>query len=159
MPKLSIYVETSVWSCAFAEDVPESREATRRFLDDARQGKYDLFISPIVLMELARASEDLAARLRGLVEELAPTILDFDEDMDRLAQDFLEHGVVPPSKVEDAQHVAVAVASELDVLVSWNYRHLVNVRRREEFHQVGVMNGYYKPLQIVTPPEVANESQ
>ena len=41
-------------------------------------------------------------------------------------------------------------------LVSWNYRHLVNVRRREEFHQVSVMNGYYKPLQIVTPPEVSN---
>lgn len=80
-------------------------------------------------------------------------------DMDRLAQEFLERGVVPPSKVEDAQHVAVAVASELDVLLSWNYRHLVNVRRREEFHQVSVMSGYYKPLQIVTPPEVENERQ
>jgi hypothetical protein len=53
----------------------------------------------------------------------------------------------------------VAVVSELDVLVSWNYRHLVNLRRREEFHQISVMNGYYKPLHIVTPPEVDDESE
>ena len=158
MPRLSVYVETSVWSHAFADDAPESREATRRFLDDAREGRYELFISPIVLMEVARASEEVAARLTGLIEELAPVVLDFDEEMDRLAQDFLERGVVPPSKVEDAQHVAAAVASELDVLVSWNYRHLVNVRRREEFHHISVMNGYYKPLQIVTPLEVDHES-
>ena len=157
MRKLSVYVETSVWSHAFAEDAPQLRQETERFLDEAREGKYDLFVSPIVFMEVAKATEDLAVRLRGLIGELAPVVLDFDDAMDRLAQEYLEHGVVPPSKVEDAQHVAVAVASELDVLVSWNYRHLVNVRRREEFHQVSVMNGYYKPLQIVTPPEVDDE--
>ena len=133
------------------------REATELFFNDAREGKYDLFVSGVVLMEIARAKEALATRLQNLVDELEPVVLDFDDEMDQLAQTFLEHGVVPPSKVEDAQHVAAAVASNLDILISWNYRHLVNVRRREEFHHISVMNGYYKPLQIVTPPEVDNE--
>jgi predicted nucleic acid-binding protein len=157
MRKLSVYVETSVWSQAFAEDAPEMRRATEQFLAEARRGEYDLFISAVVLQEIGRADEQLARQLRKLVDECAPVVLSFDDDLDRLAQAFLEHSVVPPSKIEDAQHVAAAVANELDVLVSWNYRHLVNVRRREEFHQVSVMNGYYKPLQIVTPPEVTNE--
>jgi predicted nucleic acid-binding protein len=157
MRKLSVYVETSVWSQAFAEDVPDIRKATEQFFAEARDGKNDLFISVVVLREIARANEELATQLRRLVDEFAPVVLNFDDDMDRLAQAYLEHGVVPPSKIEDAQHVAAAVASDLDVLVSWNYRHLVNVRRREEFHQISVMNGYYKPLQIVTPPEVDNE--
>jgi predicted nucleic acid-binding protein len=158
MRKLSVYVETSVWSQALAEDAPALREATEQFLDDAREGKYDLYISDVVLLEIARADEELADRLRELVRQFAPVILDIDEDMDQLAQDFLEQGVVPPSKIEDAQHVAAAVVSELDVLASWNYRHLVNVRRREKFYQISVMHGYYRPLQIVTPLEVDNES-
>lgn len=135
MRKLSIYVETSVWSHAFADDAPESRDATLEFLEAARQGKYDLFVSEIVLAEIAQASHELAARLRQLLEELDPVFLEFDEDMDRLAQEFLQRGALPRSRIEDAQHVAVAVVSELDALVSWNYRHLVNVRRRETFHQ------------------------
>ncbi len=49
MRKLTIYVETSVWSHAFADDAPDSREATLEFLESARQGTYDLFVSEIVL--------------------------------------------------------------------------------------------------------------
>ena len=157
MRKLSIYVETSVWSHAFAKDAPQQRAATEQFLAEAKEGRYDLYISVVVFMEMARAEAKHAARLRKLVEEFNPVVLDFDDDMDQLAQNFIERGVVPPSKIEDAQHVAAAVAHEMDVLVSWNYRHLVNVRRKEMFHQVSVMNGYYKPLQIVTPPEVEDD--
>ena len=80
MPKLSVYVETSVWSHAFADDAPESREATHRFLDDAREGRYELFVSDVVLDEFARASEETSRRLRGLVSELSPAFLEFDED-------------------------------------------------------------------------------
>jgi len=159
MRRLSIYVETSVWSHAFADDAPQSRDATLEFLATARQTKYHLFVSDIVLAEISRASDELAVRLRQLLQEFQPVLLEFDDDMDRLAESFLQHGAVPPSKLEDAQHVAAATISELDVLVSWNYRHLVNVRRRETFHQVSVMNGYYKPLYIVTPPEVDDENE
>ena len=159
MRKLSIYVETSVWSQAFAEDAPDIRKATEQFFTEARTGIYELFVSDVVMGEINRAPEDLAQRLRGLVAELAPVLLKVDEGSLLLSQEFLNSGAVPPSKVDDAKHVAVALANDLDVLVSWNYKHLVNVRRREIFHQIGMMNGYYKPLQIVTPPEVSDVAQ
>jgi predicted nucleic acid-binding protein len=145
-----------VWSYAFAEDAPESRQETLTFFDAARDGKYELFVSDIVAGEIARASDSLARRLRDLVAELRPVLLDFDEEALGLADAYLKGGAVPPSKVDDARHVAVAVANDLDALVSWNYRHLVNVRRRELFHQISVTNGYYKPLQIVSPPEISD---
>jgi len=159
MHRLSVYVETSVWSQAFAEDAPDIRKATERFLDEAREGRYDLFVSDVVMEEIARASEEKSERLRNLVTELDPVFLEFDEESFSLAHEFLRIGAVPPSKADDARHVAVALTRGLDVLVSWNYRHLVNVRRRELFHQVGITNGYYKPLQIVTPPEVSDVAQ
>lgn len=154
MPKLSVYIETSVWSHAFADDAPESKAATLRFLDEAREDRYELFVSDVVLDEFARASEEMGRLLRELVSELSPTYLDFDEDAFSLSRKYIEHGIVPASKVDDARHVAVAVINELDILLSWNYRHLVNVRRRELFHHISVMSGYYKPLQIITPPEI-----
>ncbi len=159
MHKLSVYVETSVWSQALAEDAPEIRKATERFLAEARKGTYNLFVSDVVMEEIARASKETAERLRGLVTELDPVLLEFDEESFSLAREFLRVGAVPPSKVDDARHVALALTKSLDVLVSWNYRHLVNVRRRELFHQVGVGNGYYKRLQIVTPPEVSDVAE
>jgi predicted nucleic acid-binding protein len=72
MHKLSVYVETSVWSQAFTEDAPDIRKATERFLDEAREGRYDLFVSDVVMEEILRASEETSERLRGLVAELDP---------------------------------------------------------------------------------------
>ena len=121
MQKSSIYVETSVWSYAFAQDAPESRKATLDFFDLARQGLYELFVSEVVLAELSRAPKELAGTLQQLIQEMIPVNLEFAEEADHLAQEFLRLGAVPPSKIEDAQHVAVAVVNELDILVSWNY--------------------------------------
>jgi hypothetical protein len=156
MRKLSVYIETSVWSHGFANDAPESRAATERFFADARENRYELFVSNVVTEEFSRASEELGRRLVGLLAELEPVFLAFDEDAFALFSDYLQYGVVPRSKEDDARHVAVAVANELDILLSWNYRHLVNVRRREMFHQVSVNNGFFKPLQIITPPEISD---
>ena len=158
MHKLSIYVETSVWSYAFAEDAPESRKATEDFFELARQNLYELFVCDVVLDELGRAPEELARMLGKLVQEIKPVNLEFDREADRLAQQFLQLGAVPPSKIEDAQHVAIAVVNELDMLVSWNYQHLVNVRKRQAFEHISAINGYYKPLHIITPLEVGDES-
>jgi len=159
MHKLSVYVETSVWSQAFGESAPDLRRATEQFFDEARDGRYDLFISDVVTDEIGRAPAEKAERLQGLVTELDPVFLELDEESLLLSQEFLRVGAVPPSKVDDARHVAVATTNNLDVLVSWNYRHLVNVRRRELFHDVAVANGYYRSLQIVTPPEVTYVAQ
>jgi len=154
-----IYVETSVWSHAFAEDAPESRASTLEFLGQTHEAAHELFISDVVLAEIGRAQEALAADLLRLIDEHSPVLLELDEDAADLADRFLRLGAVPPSKVEDAQHVAISIVNELDMLLSWNYRHLVNVRRREAFHHIGALSGYYKPLHIITPPEVSDESE
>jgi predicted nucleic acid-binding protein len=155
----TIYVETSVWSHAFAEDAPEKREETLRFLDRARAGVHELFISPVVFEEVSQAEEERANKILALIRDTAPRVLDLGQEAQRLARRFLEDGALPPSKADDARHVAVATIEELDILVSWNYKHLVNVRRREAITRVAALCGYYKPLHIVTPPEVNYASE
>jgi len=151
MHVLRVYVETSVWSFALAEDVPDYRAETLAFLDQCRGGAIEPFVSTLVLDEIQRSEEPLRTRLTALVQQVRPVLLEFSSSAARLAQAFVHEGVVPAKKPEDAGHVAVAFVAELDVLVSWNFRHIVNFRRSERFGAVAVLEGYYRPLRIVTP--------
>jgi predicted nucleic acid-binding protein len=156
MRKLRLYVETSVWSHWFADDAPERRDATREFLRRCRDSsdRFVTYISVFVLDELRDAPGELAAQLEALVEEHRPVMLEPWPDVHELAQSYVELGILPAGKLADRLHVALATAAEMDILVSWNYRHLVNVRRREMINGANQFAGYVRRLEIVTPPEV-----
>ena len=153
-PTLSIYVETSVWSFALADDSPDYRADTEEFLARCRQGVFAPFISPLVLEEISRAESPLRENLEALVAGVRPTLFGLSDRALALADAFLAAGVVPASKPEDAGHVAAAFDRRLDILVSWNFRHIANVRRAERFNAVAVLQGYHHELRIVSPSEV-----
>lgn len=157
MDSVTVYIETSVWSHALADDAPIERDQTLDFLDRCRSGAYAPFVSRVVLDEIERASPEVATRLFALVSELRPRVIDVSETAERLAEQFVEAGVVPRGKPEDARHVAVAFVSGLDYLVSWNFRHIVSPRRADRFNAVAVLAGYGKALRIVSPQELAYE--
>lgn len=154
MGRLRVYIETSVWSFAFAEDAPDYRADTELFFERCRQGVFDLFVSDVVLRELARAREPLRRQLVDLVADIHPAVFAVSADAERLAQGFVDQGVVPRGKPEDARHVAAAFDQRLDLLVSWNFKHIANVRRAERFNAVAVLWGYSHSLRIVSPAEV-----
>lgn len=155
----TVYVETSVWSQAFAEDAPDLRKATLLFFDRVRAGECEIFISDMVVDELEQSPPELREKFARLIRDVEPAELELSDEAARLAEQFLSLRAVPPGKIVDARHVAIAVVNELDILASWNYRHMVNVRRREVFGHISAMNGYYRPLHIVSPPEVDYGSQ
>ena len=159
MTKLRVYVETSVWSFVYAEDSPDFRVNTLEFFERCRQGRIEAVISGVVLRELQDSDEPLRTRFQELVSDVQPTILPPSEDVARLAESFLEHNAVPPSKPEDAAHVAAAFAAQLDVLVSWNFKHIASVRRADRFNAVAKLLGFTKPLHIVTPSEVLDDDE
>jgi len=153
-PKLRIYVETSVWSFALADDAPDYRAATEEFLERCRRRVFLPFISSLVLEEISSAEPPLRKDLEELVAGVRPTLFTLSDRALALADAFLAAGVVPAGKPEDAGHVAAAFNRRLDVLVSWNFRHIANVRRAEKFNAVAVLQGYHHGLRIVSPSEV-----
>ena len=76
-----------------------------------------------------------------------------------LLEAFLRENVVPASKAEDGRHVAIAMVHGLDVLVSWNFRHIVNIRREERFNAVALLEGYHHRLLIVSPKELIYDDE
>ena len=111
-----LYLETSVWG-VLADDQPiEMQRATLQLL--ARLRRRQACISQVVLDEIAAADEDARNSINDALLRHSPVVLDVSAECRELAIAFLEAGVLPAKKREDALHVAVSTVHEIDVLVS-----------------------------------------
>jgi len=146
------YVDTSVFGGCFDD---EFAEYSNRFFEQVRRGAYHVLVSEMVLGELSGAPIRVREVLQHLPteawEELQPT-----RDADTLTQGYLEAGVLTPASRSDATHVAMAAVAGADLVVSWNFRHIVNFDRIRGFNAVNVREGY-RPLQILSPREVGTD--
>jgi len=135
----------------------ERREITLRFFDKVKQDEYEIFISDVVIEEIGRADHNKKRSLLNIIAEYSPTRLVIDEEVAELAQNYISEGVFPVSKIEDAIHAAVATVFEVDALISWNLKHLANLKKMELINAINMKTGYFKRLELITPMEVSDE--
>jgi predicted nucleic acid-binding protein len=141
----SLYLDTSVLGGYFDAEFQADTHALWRLRDE---GRLRFYLSRVVFEEVARAPEHVRALLR--TSFLPADIIDISDEMETLAALYMARKIVPPDFVDDAQHVAVCVVARLDYLVSWNFKHLVNLRREAGFNAVNGLQGY-PPVHIVAP--------
>ena len=155
MKKLRLYLETSVWNFYFADDAPEKREITREFFQNVDRGNYEIVISEIVLKEIGQASDKKHSMLSELIQQYQPHELEITEEILTLAQKYIDEDVLPQRAIDDSIHAAVASVYEVDALISWNLRHLANLRKMEQINGINLKEGYSKRVEIITPLEVS----
>jgi len=98
--------------------------------------------------------------VKDLVNTVAPEnhrVVNTSDEAKRLAELYIAAGVVPKWCWTDARHIAVATLSEVDVLVSWNFKHIVNLQRIRGYNAVNTGVGYQQ-LEIRTPREVVGDT-
>ena len=149
---LRYYVETSVWNFMLHEDRLEHYTATMRFFEAAPSGGA-LYISEVVIDEIEAAAPDRRVALERLIAQHVPKVLDVTGDVQVLADRYLREGLIPLKYRNDALHLAVAVVHELDVIVSWNFEHMVKLKTRQGVNGISRLLGY-KEVEIVSPEEV-----
>jgi predicted nucleic acid-binding protein len=154
--KVRLYLETSVWNFIFAEDAPEKKYITLKFFDRVREGEYEIFISDTVLQEIERAGDKKKQLLFDAIEQFNPEILEINDKVGRLAREYVSKGIIPQNKLDDAVHASVATVHNLDALISWNLRHLANLKKMERINEINRENGYLKKLELITPMEVSD---
>ncbi len=157
MKRLKLYLETSVWNFYFADDAPEKKEATRQFFEQVQRGEYEIFISDMVFREIARAAEEKQTLLLQLIANFQPKELEITDEIVQLADIYLQEVALPERAIDDSRHVAIATVYEMDALISWNLKHLANLKRMEKINGVNLKEGYPKKLELITPMEVSNE--
>ena len=155
MPVPILDLDTSVIGGYFDD---EWKDATQELWRQMEAGRFRFLSSDVTTQEI----EDAPGNVRDLFDDTfsAETLLEVTDEMEDLAAACLRQGVVPPKYADDATHVAVCTVARLQYLVSWNFRHLVNVQRKAGFNAVNLLQGY-PPIRIVNPLELihGNEDQ
>lgn len=150
MKKTKLYLDTSVPSFLFADDSPEKREVTIQFWDILKMGLYDILISDILLTEIYRSEVPSSQQLEDKLAEIILEIVSVNEDIYSLAQKYIDEGIIPQKYQDDALHIALATYSEADALISWNFKHMVNLKTIRGVNGINRMLGF-KELEILTP--------
>ena len=154
MKKLSVYVDASViGGCEDAEFAEASRALWNHFVN----GSYVQVLSEHTLREIQEAPENVRARLLEIPDDHQIVLAD-TPDAYALAEAYLAHGVIGPGSRSDALHVALATIGRVDVLVSWNFRHIVNFGRIRLFNAVNLEQGYGM-IEIRTPREILPDEE
>jgi hypothetical protein len=152
MKKMHIYVDTSV--IGGCED-EEFSAVTHQLWSKFQTGECMLVISDLTLQELDGAPPSVRRHLEDIPAAHQRQVR-LSAEAKELADAYVVHGVVGLGSLADALHVAVATVSGVDVLVSWNFRHIVNLGRIRLFNAVNLEQGYGL-IEIRTPKEVLYE--
>ena len=147
MKKLRIYIENSVIGGYFDE---EFKEHTQKLFENFEKGKYKPIISSHVIAELENGAPDHVIKNLGKIDYEEYNV---NEEMIKLAEKYMEQKIVSENYYSDALHIAVATLIGVDVLVSWNFKHIVNLNKIKMFNSVNLKEGY-SILEIRSPREI-----
>jgi hypothetical protein len=147
-----VYIDTSVIGGCFDT---EFRRYSERLLEDFAEGRFVAVISDVTIEELQRSPVRVKALLEHPALQHAQRV-NLDEEAIALAEKYIEQGVVSPGRRLDARHVAIATVQRVDIVVSWNFQHIVKWSRIRAFNAVNLLGGYPE-IEIRSPAEVCHE--
>ena len=149
MKKLKIYVDTSVIGGCLDN---EFKEWSNALLLDFTNGIFVPLLSELTEAEIADAPmrvKEIFTKFRNCAESVLP----LNDEALELAERYVQRGIVTTKYREDAQHIALATVFVADILVSWNFRHIVHFDKIQRFNAVNIETGY-KTIAIYSPREV-----
>ena len=149
MKRLRIYLDTSVFGGYFDE---EFSKASLKLFDEIKEGRYTLVVSTVTLRELDKAPKRVQELLGSISGESVEIVESTDETID-LRDAYLAAGIVGPAYADDAEHIACATIANVDIIVSWNFKHIVHYHKIRGYHAVNMLKGY-KVISIHSPSEV-----
>jgi hypothetical protein len=149
MKKPRIYIDTSVIGGCFDDEFSEWSNSLMR---DFATGIFIPIVSDVVAAEIQDAPEAVRQEYDNLVRGEHEFAL-VTEEVVELADAYQRRGILTPKYYDDGLHIALASVAEADLLVSWNFRHIVHFDKIRLFNSVNLELGY-KPLQIYSPREV-----
>jgi predicted nucleic acid-binding protein len=144
-----VYVDTSVVNGMF-----DHAEQTKPFWGAVIDGKVKIIVSDILIAELKDAPEHVR-QFFGNLPLPQIELVESSGDTEGLANQYIKAGFIGISHLNDCKHIAIATINNADYLVSWNFRHIVNVNKIHRYNGVNLINGYSE-IEIITPNMLIN---
>jgi predicted nucleic acid-binding protein len=146
--KQRIYLDTSVFGGYFDE---EFSEHTIPLFDRLKSKEFTLLFSSVTQDELDNAPDNVKELVKSIKTDSTEFLDTTDEAVD-LATEYITEKVVGQTSYADCLHIALATINRADFLVSWNFKHIVNVQRIRGYNSINIKNGY-RQIEIRSPRE------
>lgn len=147
--KQRFYFDTSVFGGMFDK---EFDGPTLQLFERVKLGQIICLFSDLTESELLDAPEKVKKYFKGLPKENLERLIVNDEIL-TLASKYIEEKVVGMTSFDDCVHIATATINKADILVSWNFKHIVNVYRIRGYNAINIRSNY-QPLEIRSPKEI-----
>ena len=149
---MRIYVDTSVFGGCYDN---EFATWSNRLINNFIKGKYKAVISDISEFELSFAPEHIKSILLNIPESNYE-IVKLSEEAKKLSELYIKDKIVTKKSMADTQHIAIATVQQVDLLVSWNFKHIVNYNKIRLYNSINLKYGY-KILEIRNPRDLTDE--
>ena len=146
-----IYIDTSVVGGYFDE---EFKDATIALFQRLEKGEIIFVISDLLDLELINAPQKVRELLYNYSADKFERV-DLTEEAIKLSDTYVAEKVVEKTSLEDCRHIALATINKVDVLASWNFRHIVNLDRIKGYNSVNLRLGY-QMIEIRSPKDLIN---
>ncbi len=150
--KPRLYFDTSVFGGIYDE---EFEEISILLFEKVKLGQIICVYSDLSVTELRNAPDKVRDYFLGLPKEYMDFV-EVTEEAYNLADKYLAEKVVGPTSADDCRHIATATINKVDFLVSWNFKHIVNVFRIRGYNSVNLRSGYIQ-LDIRSPKEIVSD--
>jgi len=147
--KPRLYFDTSVFGGVYDE---EFAEISILLFEKVKLGQIICVYSDLSEAELKNAPENVRAFFINLPKEYTEFV-EVTEEAYMLAEKYMAEKVVGPTSADDCRHIATATLNKVDILVSWNFKHIVNVFRIRGYNSINLRCGYIQ-LDIRSPKEI-----
>lgn len=150
MKTLKILLDTSVYSAMVDKRDPIRQKQTQDFWKNIHQ--YELFFSSINKEEIeAINDEKLKKKMKDFL--IKGKELEISEEVERMKSAYIKEELIPEKFENDALLLALTTVYSIDILIRWNFKHLVKRKTRIGVNLINLKEGY-KPIEIFAPPEV-----
>ena len=152
MHKQKVYLETTMFNY-FVEETKEDNPITIAFFEAIKSGQYEGYTSTYAIEEMENSTEPKRSAMLDLIDKYQITVLDASEEAERLADIYVQNGIIPEKKNLDAQHIAIATINEIGIILSYNFKHINKLKTKTMVPAINQSEGYL-PVIITQPKEV-----
>ena len=149
MKQQRIYIDTSIVGGFFDKEF----EKETKLLFQRLENKEVIFVVPDLLREELKDAPELVRNLLGSYSDDCFEVIMQTDESKELADKYIVENVVGRTSLDDCRHIALATIHKVDVLASWNFKHIVNLTRIKGYNGVNLKNGYHT-LEIRNPKEL-----
>ncbi|QVK19045.1 PIN domain nuclease [Mycoplasmatota bacterium] len=156
MPLKKLYLDTSIISHLDALDAQDKMRDTKKLWEYFIDSNYEIFLSNVIFDEIMECADPNKTLMLNQIKKIKYSLINENEQSKLLVKEYLKCGVLTEKNIDDLRHVSLAVIFNCDYILSWNFKHLVNIRTIDKIKGINKLLGY-KDINIIPPTMLIEE--